>query len=211
MNDLEQHGRDFLDFVAKNEKRLKKNLRKNITYDEDLFEDAYQNTILKVYDKIMSGTYIDDFENYFFIASKWEFIGQQTKYRRKLQEEDSNILFDIAHGLETNGCGLTEDGQRIISKITEEDDEWKEKEERNNNILTLFSYISKRLNEHFSPAECDIFLIYYRLKSEKKGISYKKMANITGRTFKEISTIIQKIKKFIQNDDEIQNIKQKLV
>ena len=41
------------------------------------------------------------------------------------------------------------------------------------------------------------------MKSEKAGVSYKKMSKITGRSFSEISQIIQKIKAFIKNDEKI--------
>ena len=37
----EEHGQEFLQFVAKNEARLKKNLQKNITYNPDIFDDVF--------------------------------------------------------------------------------------------------------------------------------------------------------------------------
>ena len=70
----EEHGREFLKYVGDNIERLKHNLRKNITYDEDIFDDVIQDSIIKVYNAIMNGTRIDDFEQYFFIASKFEYI-----------------------------------------------------------------------------------------------------------------------------------------
>ena len=81
----------------------------------------------------------------------------------------------------------------------------------NDKINELFKFLSKRLNEVFTPAETDIFLIYYRLKSEKAGISYQKMAKITERKFQEIASIIQKIKLFVKNDEEINEYKKKLL
>ena len=41
----EEHGQEFLQFVAKNEARLKKNLQKNITYNPDIFDDVFQDRI----------------------------------------------------------------------------------------------------------------------------------------------------------------------
>ena len=207
----EEHGKEFLEYVARNEKRLKKNLRKNITYNPDLFDDVYQETILKVHSAIMNGTRIDDFEQYFFIASKFCYINEQNKERKKQESSDNSILWNISHGYETNRNDVSNDAKRIIEDITVEDDEWKIKEERNDRINELMKYLSKRLNEVFSPAETDIFLIYYRLKSEKAGVSYKKMAKITGRSFSEISQIIQKIKAYIKQDKEIIEYKRKLL
>lgn len=188
----EEHAREFLEYVAKNEARLKKNLRKNITYNENIFDDVFQSTIIKVYDRIMKGTVIKDFEQYFFIASKFEYINEDNKIKKRQKVEDREIDTDD-------------------DRFAEEDNAWKIKEERNENINDLFKFLSKRLNEVFTPAEADIFLIYYRLKSEKAGISYHKMVKITGRKFSEISQIIQKVKKFIKEDKEIIEYKKKLL
>lgn len=188
----EEHGQEFLQFVAKNEARLKKNLQKNITYNPDIFDDVFQDTILKVYNAIEKGARIKDFEQYFFIASKFQYINEDNKVKKRLKAEDGSI-----------------DGED--ERFAEFDKSWKIKEERNERINELFRFLSKRLNEVFSPAESDMFLIYYRLKSEKAGISYHKMTKITGRKFSEISQIIQKIKRFIREDKEIIEYKRKLL
>lgn len=205
----EEHGREFLEYVAKNEARLKKNLRKNITYNPDIFDDTFQDTILKVYDRIMKGEVIKDFEQYFFIASKWTYINEDNKVKKRNTQDDRDILWKISHGHECKYQDLSDDGKRLMDKTS--DDGWKEREERNDKINELFKFLSKRLNEVFLPAEADIFLIYYRLKSEKAGISYHKMTKITGRKFSEISQIIQRCKKFIKEDKEIIEYKKKLL
>jgi len=189
---FEEHGQEFLQYVADNEARLKKNLKKNITYNPDIFDDVFQDTIIKVYDRIMKGVTIKDFEQYFFIASKFQYINEDNKVKKRLKVEDSEFEPDD-------------------DRFAEEDNGWKIKEERNENINELFRFLSKRLNEVFTPAEADIFLIYYRLKSEKAGISYHKMVKITGRKFSEISQIIQKIKKFIRTDEAIIEYKKKIL
>jgi len=211
MDRQEKHAHDFLEYVAKNEKRLKKNLRKNITYNEDIFDDVFQDTIIKVYDSIMNGTVIEDFEKYFFIASKFGYFNADNKNKRNIKDNDREILFNISHGIGmelTKGC---DDDARRVMDCSVDDDEWKEKEEKNERINELFKFISERLNKSFTPAETDIFLIYYRLKSEKAGISYEKLAKITGRSFSEISQTIQKLKKFIRDDEEINEYKKKLL
>ena len=207
----EQHAREFLEYVAKNEKKLKKNLRKNITYDQFIFDDVFQDTILKVYNRIMKGEIIKDFEQYFFIASKFQYINEDNKNKKRNASHDNELLWRISHGYENNKNNLSDDGKRLIDEMAVDDDEWKVNEEKNDNINDLFKFLAKRLNEVFTPAEADIFLIYYRLKSEKSGMSYKKMTKITGRSFSEISSIIQKIKKFIKEDEEINEYKKKIL
>lgn len=207
----EQHAQEFLEYVAKNEKRLKKNLRKNITYNPYIFDDVFQDTILKVYDSIMNGTVIDDFEKYFFIASKFSYFNADNKNKRNIKQNDRDLLWNISHGYENNRGDISEDAKRVIDEMAVEDNEWEKKEDKNENINKLFKFISEKLNKVFSPAECDIYLIYFRLKSEKSGVSYEKMAKITGRSFSEISQIIQKLKKYVKNDDEINNMKKRLL
>jgi DNA-directed RNA polymerase specialized sigma24 family protein len=207
----EQHAQEFLEYVAKNEKRLKKNLRKNITYDPYIFDDVFQDSIIKVYDSIMNGTVIEDFEKYFFIASKFSYFNADNKNKRNIKQNDRDLLWNISHGYENNRGDISEDAKRVIDEMAVEDNEWEKKEDKNENINKLFRFISEKLNKVFSPAECDIYLIYFRLKSEKSGVSYEKMAKITGRSFSEISQIIQKVKKYVKNDDEINEMKKKLL
>lgn len=202
------HGRDFLEYVAKNEKRLKKNLRKNITYDEDLFDDVYQNTIVKVYNAIEKGTVIEDFEKYFFMASRFEYINCDNKHRKRKNSSDSEFIAKMQNGKDMNVN--TFEAMRYRDRITYEGGETEEKEERSEKIQELFKLIAERLNEVFRPDQTDIFLIYFKLKSEKAGISYKKLSHITGKTVKEITQIVQRIKKFIRNDELIMEKKRQL-
>ena len=194
----EQHGREFLKYVGDNIERLKHNLRKNITYDEDIFDDVIQDSIIKVYNAIMNGSRIDDFEQYFFIASKFEYITRDNKKKNRLKQDDRDTLSRISHGM-------------IDDIFQSDDDSWRDKEEKSDKINELFKFLSNRLNEVFSPVECDIFLIYYRLKSEKNGISYKKMAKITDKSVQEITNTIKTIKKFIKSDKIIQDKKKELL
>ena len=194
----EEHGQEFLKYVAENMDRLKKNLRKNITYDEDIFDDVFQDSIIKVYNAIMNGTRIDDFEQYFFIASKFEYIARDNKKKSRLKNDDREMLDGISHGM-------------VQDIFYADDEDWKLKEEKSDKINELFKFLSTRLNEVFSPVECDIVLIYYRLKSEKNGISYKKMAKITDKSVTDITNTIKNIKKFIRNDKIIQEKKKELL
>ena len=191
----EEHGQQFLEFVAKNEKRLKKNLMKNITYNEDIFDDVFQDSIVKVYNAIENGARIKDFEQYFFIASKFCYINSDNKNKQKIKQMDRDLYGDI------------DQDERFGS----EDNQWEKREEKSNRINELFKQLSDILNKEFSPREADIFLIYYRLKSEKAGVSYKKMAKILDTDVKEISQIIQKVKKYVKNNGEIIRLKKQLL
>lgn len=160
----------------------------------------------------MKGQRIEDFEKYFFIASKFQYINEDNKDKKRKQNSDNEFIWRLSHGYESkNGGELTMDAQRLLNVISVDDNEWKDKEDMNDKINELFKFLSKRLNEVFTPAETDIFLIYYRLKSEKAGISYQKMAKITERKFQEIASIIQKIKLFVKNDEEINEYKKKIL
>ena len=191
----EEHGQQFLEFVAKNEKRLKHNLMKNITYNEDIFDDVFQDSIVKVYNAIENGARIKDFEQYFFIASKFCYINSDNKNKQKIKQMDRDLYGDI------------DQDERFGS----EDNQWEKREEKSNRINELFKQLSDILNREFSPREADIFLIYYRLKSEKAGVSYKKMAKILDTDVKEISQIIQKVKKYVKNNGEIIRLKKQLL
>jgi RNA polymerase sigma factor (sigma-70 family) len=191
----EEHGQEFLQFVAKNEARLKKNLQKNITYNPDIFDDVFQESIVKVYNAIENGARIKDFEQYFFIASKFCYINtdNKVKARQKTDDRDAYVSID-------------ED-----ERFAEYDNAWQIKEDRNERINELMKYLSQRLNDVFSPKEADIFLIYYRLKSEKAGVSYKKLAKILEIDVKEVTNIIQRVKKWVKEDNEIIETKRKLM
>ena len=207
----EEHVEEFFQFIEKNEKRLKKNLRKNVTYNPDIFDDVFNDTVIKVYNAIMNGSRIDDFEKYFFIASKFSYIAEDNKERQKRKSDDNMMLWNISHGLEQKKGTMTNDGAELIERTCVNDGEWKEIEERNERINHFMKYLAKRLSEQFSPHECDIFLIYYRLKSEKAGVSYRKLGSITNHTFNEISTIIQNIKRWIRQDEEINKMKKDII
>ena len=193
-----EHGDEFLKYVAEHMDRLKHNLRKNITYDPDIFDDSFQDSIIRVYNAIMNGTRIDDFEQYFFITSKFDYIVKDNKKKNRLKNDDSDLLSDISHGM-------------LQDIFYADDEDWKIKEEKSDKINELFKFLAHRLNEVFSPAEADIFLIYYRLKSEKAGVSYKKMAKITDKSVQEITNTIKAIKKFIKSDKIIQDKKKELL
>lgn len=80
-----RHSRagEFLRFIAENRAELWRAVKKNITYDPDLFDDAMAAAVVKVYNAIESGRDVADFKQYFFMAAKWEYINTDNATRRK--------------------------------------------------------------------------------------------------------------------------------
>ena len=83
MDFYEKHCNDFYQYIIRNEKQIKKEVRKNITYEEELFDEAYSDTIVKVANAILTKhKIIDDFRYYFFISFKQNYIQMQNKKRK---------------------------------------------------------------------------------------------------------------------------------
>ena len=188
-NFYEKHCNDFYQYIIRNEKQLKQEVRKNITYEEELFDEAYSDTIVKVANAILvNHKIIDDFRYYFFISFKQNFIQLQNK-RRKIDK------------LKTYGY---KDCEGLI--IEDYDNE-----ERYDRIKILFKWLSDYLEEHFPPNEVDIYIVYYFLKVGKNRISYKKMADIYDVELKYITNVIQNIKRFVKNDEIINKKKEEIL
>ena len=190
MNDFyEKHCNDFYQYIIRNEKQLKQEVRKNITYEEELFDEAYSDTIVKVANAILvNHKIIEDFRYYFFISFKQNFIQLQNK-KRKIDK------------LKTYGY---KDCEGLI--IEDYDNE-----ERYERIRILFKWLSDYLEEHFPPNEVDIYIVYYFLKVGKNRVSYKKMADIYDVELKYITNVIQNIKRFVKNDEIINKKKEEIL
>lgn len=190
MNDFyEKHCNDFYHYIIRNEKQLKQEVRKNITYEEELFDEAYSDTIVKVANAILvNHKIIEDFRYYFFISFKQNFIQLQNK-KRKIDKMKTYGYKDCE--------GL----------IVEDYDN----EERYERIRILFKWLSDYLEEHFPPNEVDIYIVYYFLKVGKNRVSYKKMADIYDVELKYITNVIQNIKRFVKNDEIINKKKEEIL
>ena len=188
-NFYEKHCNDFYQYIIRNEKQLKQEVRKNITYEEELFDEAYSDTIVKVANAILvNHKVIEDFRYYFFISFKQNFIQLQNK-KRKIDK------------LKTYGY---KDCEGLI--IEDYDNE-----ERYDRIRILFKWLSDYLEEHFPPNEVDIYIVYYFLKVGKNRVSYKKMADIYDVELKYITNVIQNIKRFVKNDEIINKKKEEIL
>lgn len=175
---------DFYDYISNNYEQSRHEVLKNITYDSDLFDDAYNDTVIKVAKVIEDGKKIEDIRYYFFISLKWNYINMQNKKRKQLSRT-TDVMPDAM------------------------DDEYSE--ERYEKVMELWDFIAQRLEENFEPGEVDIYLIYYKLKCNGNSLSYRKLSEMTGIPVKEITNIIQRIKKYVRNNDEINELKKKLL
>lgn len=190
-NFYEQHLTDFYTYITNNERQIKYEVKKNITYEEELFDEAYADTIVKVANAIMvNHKVVDDFRFYFFISFKQNYIQLQNKKRRMSEQ---------------NVYGLFDTGTFDVS----EDDNYEE--ERFERINQLYYFIAERLENFFPLNEVDIYIIYYRLKAGKNRVSYEKLAEIMDVDLKYITRTIQTIKKFVKEDEEILNKKKELL
>lgn len=175
---------DFYDYISNNYEQSRHEVLKNITYDSELFDDAYNDTVIKVAKVIEDGKKIEDIRYYFFISLKWNYINMQNKKRKQLSRT-TDVMPDAM------------------------DDEYSE--ERYEKVMELWDFIAQRLEENFEPGEVDIYLIYYKLKCNGNSLSYRKLSEMTGIPVKEITNIIQRIKKFVRGNEEINELKRKLL
>ena len=176
---------DFLKYVSENMNELKKAVKKNITNDNDLFDDAFNETIIKVYNSILkNGTIIDDYRQYFFLACKFTFIYRQNKKRK----EEAQAIRDY-FALNDNFI----------------DDDFDE-EERYCDIVDTIDKIKEDVTENLGEYYAEIFFTYMTLKSTQS-ISYKKLAAEKGISTRRVSQIIGMVKEYIKNNPTLQGYK----
>ena len=206
--DYERHRADFLDYIARNRKELERCVRKNITYNEDFFNDVFNETIYKCADYITrKKAYIKDFKDFFFICCKRNYIYYDNKRKKTVTDIKRDFFFNVSHGIEKKEN--IDDVTLYLQRLSDDDD-YDERETKLNNISKLFQFICSRLEDEFGTAEASIYILYFKLKSENNKVSYKRLADIMGTTMSRISGSISKMKKFVRNDNEILEYKRKL-
>lgn len=175
---MRNNANEFLQYIAANEQRLKRNLRKNITYDAEIFDDVYQTAIIKVYDSIIrQDLYVEDFEKYFFISSKFEFINTDRKKRQQRNMSDDVCKADL-----------------LIDDVQEDNSE---------EITKIYNETKDYISYEYGDKEAEIFLSYYWNKINTGRTSYRAVADEYEISVKDVASIIIKIK----NDFKNKNIK----
>ena len=181
----EDKAKDFLNYVAKNEKELKFILAKNVTYDKDIFDDVFNDTIIKVYNSILkNGTDVSDYKNYFFTSLKWTYVLADNR-NKKYKNSSVRDYFD--------------NNDIIVEEETEE--------ERFDRIVDTIEIIKNEIKEKYGEWYTTVFFEYYTCKATE-GCSYQKLAAKLGITVKQIQMIIQEIKKFVAEDEYINKLKE---
>ena len=205
--DYNKHKDDFMLYVWNNRDELNKAIKKNITMDDELFEDVTADTLARIGEYIINKKqFIRDFKSMYFMAAKRQFIAEQNKKRERLKCSNRDFFDNIFNGLEKR-----EKKSDLDVYYDMLDDDVMDGERKAERTHRLFKYLEEKLNEVFEGNEVDIFLIYFRLKSEKKGISYKKLADIMDKDVKYITKTIVKIKKYIKESKEIQDNKNRIM
>ena len=205
--DWNKHKDDFMLYVWNNHAMLCKAIKKNITMDDELFDDVTADTLCRIGEYILrKKVYINDFKNMFFLAAKRQFIAEQNKKRERLKQNNRDFFDNIFNGLEKREDKNDLDIYYSMLETNELDNEIKA-----DKTHKLFKYLEEKLNSVFEGNEVDIFLIYFRLKSERKGISYKKLADIMDKDVKYITKTIVKIKKYIKENEDIQENKKRIM
>lgn len=205
--DYEKHKDDFMMYVWNNLDDLNYCIRKNITYDDEIYDDVTSDTLVRLAEYIVrKRVKVKDFKNLFFISAKRQYIAEQQKKRDKQKLNNRDFFDNIFNGLEKREEKRDLDKYySLVNDVSMADEVKAEKTHK------LFRYLEQRLNEVFDGNEVDIFLIYFRLKSEKNGISYKKLADIMDKDVKYITKTIVKIKKYIKEDNDIQEFKKNIM
>lgn len=106
-------GSEFLRFVAAHERELRRALRKNVTYDPEIFDDVFSGTIVKVHAAIAAGREVRDFRQYFFIAAKFEYIHRDNLRRR---DRDRTAPLEAADAV-ADSCGPIADMRPLLTAI----------------------------------------------------------------------------------------------
>lgn len=181
----EEKARDFLNYVAKNEKELKFILAKNVTYDKNIFDDVFNDTIIKVYNSILkNGTEVSDYKNYFFTSLKWTYVLADNR-NKKYKNSSVRDYFD---------------NNDLIEEETDE-------EECFEKIVDTIEIIKNEIKEKYGEWYTTVFFEYYTCKATE-GCSYRKLAAKLGTTIKQIQMVIKEIKQFVAEDENINKLKE---
>lgn len=216
--DYEKHKDDFMLYVWNNLDALNYALRKNITYDPDIYDDVTADTLCRIGEYIINKkVFIKDFKGMFFLSAKRQYVAEQNKKRDRDSKNDREYFSKLDEAL-GRYYDYIEDGDTLAEYTINQpnldmflEDDSVSTETKAERTHELFKYLEGKLNEVFEGNEVDIFLIYFRLKSERKGISYKKLADIMDKDVKYITRTIVKIKKYIKESEDIQETKKRIM
>ncbi|MDE5790312.1 MAG: hypothetical protein K2H96_03675 [Muribaculaceae bacterium] len=152
----EEKGAMFLNWVAEHQGEMRKALKKNCTYDPDIFDDVFGETVLSVHSTIVKNNReIDNIKNYFFLALKWKY---QTRQNQKRKQQSATFTPDDWESL-----GGLDDGE-----------EREAIEQREVSICDALTIMRECLVEEFGEEMTELFFSYWTQKTVG-GASYQRV------------------------------------
>lgn len=184
-DEREKKAKEFLKYVGEHYGELKYNLRKNITYDPQLFDDVFSEAILKCHRSITTyGTDIKDYKQYIFLATKNQYIFRQNQHRKHSKR-------DVRGFFENN---------EVIDESQHEEDRFKICAEGLDKLRSL-------LVEQFGDEKTDAYLRYMQRENR---MNYAELSLELNISKKEIRRMMQDINNFISQDERIKALKDEI-
>lgn len=87
----EEKGITYWNWVLQNENEIKFAVLKNSTYDAEILEDSYWDTVSSVYERAMQDKPINDMKNYFFMSMLHRYRYLQNKKRDIMKKQRAFI------------------------------------------------------------------------------------------------------------------------
>lgn len=180
----EEQGTKFLDFVAKNEVELRRALEHTIAKNAELFEDVFQEAILRVYGAIMRGSEVKDFRSYFFMSCRAVYIEKDS--REKNRRDKSNRDWFANHEI-----GDADSDEPAVRDAKDR----------------ALRAVIIRLSQRFG---FEVVAPYILSRIKKEGFRPRNIAEDAEVDLKSLRAIMKEISDFIATDETINQIKREL-
>lgn len=168
----EERGRDFLNYVARNEDKLKRSLAKNITFCGDIFDDVFHDTVIKVYEAIVErGVEVVDFKSFFFMASKRNYCREANRQKRR--ECTHTLIDDVSDVPETS-----DPPPRVLPELKD--------------IMAVVA-------ASFGQESAAMFMKYFSLRKNGR-ISYRDFAESSGYPYVVVKETLCGIRHFLKDN-----------
>lgn len=180
-----QRAKEFLNYLGEHYGELKYNLRKNVTFDPNIFDDVFTEAIIKCHRSIVeNGTVIKDYKQYIFLATKNQYIFRQNQ-KRKHSERDVRGWFDN----------------------NEVEDESQHREERFSICTRGLQKLRGLLVEEFGEDRTDAFLRYMQKENR---MNYSDLSQELNISKKEIRRMMYDFNEFLKTDERVSRLQDEI-
>lgn len=190
--DYEKRGRDFLEYVSTHEKEIKSALRKNVTYDRDLLDDTFGDSIIKIHASITKNhVEVKDYKMYIFQSMRWAYLCQQNKLRKREQVSLRNYYDNPRNddgGLDYDYDYSDEDDREDLVM----------REARQTSADRILDLLKSQLAGIYGEEWVNIYLHYYTAKINGRSMSYERMAQHYGRPLPEVRRNLSQMKSYVR-------------